>query len=197
MNPGKPIRERKRTRLIGFDYATPGCYFVTAVVKDRLCVFGEINNGTIQLSPYGAIVRDQWRWLTSQYPYLATDVFVVMPNHIHAIINIADRNVGDGRDRPLREKTKSVSELVGALKTTSSKYIHRAGLTGFQWQRSFYERIIRSEQELDRIREYIQTNPLRWQLDVENPGRDGRNRPLRNRSAQDYYDEIFAQRARV
>ena len=105
--------------------------------------------------------------------------------------------VGDGRDRPLREKTKSVSELVGALKTTSSKYIHRAELTAFQWQRSFYERIIRSEQELDRIREYIQTNPLRWQLDVENPGRDGRNRPLRNQSAQDYYDEIFAQRARV
>ena len=70
-------------------------------------------------------------------------------------------------------------------------------MKSFQWQRSFYERIIRSEQEAHRIREYIQTNPLRWELDVENPqyiapGRVDRDRPPQRMASQVYYDEIVA-----
>jgi putative transposase len=188
------MRERKRTRLIGFDYTTAGGYFITAVVKDRLCVFGDINNGTIQLNKYGEIVRDQWRWLHRQYPYVTVDEFVVMPNHVHGIINIIDF-VGNGRDRSLQQKAKSVSELIGAFKTTSSKRIHQSGLPSFQWQKSFYDRIVRNEQELRRIREYIQTNLLRWELDIENQrGTSSGNRrdgSPPDRSVQDYYDKII------
>jgi REP element-mobilizing transposase RayT len=205
------MRERKRMRLIGFDYATPGAYFITAVVKDRFCFFGHIKNGTCSLSPFGQIVADQWQWLHNQYPYLTIDEFVVMPNHFHGIINITDslKNglVGNGRDRSLRnnhpspdhhpqQKIKSLSELVGAFKTTSSKLIHHAGMPSFQWQKSFYERIIRNEQELNRIKEYIQMNVLRWELDIENQGNfpgvgNGRARSLQIRSVRDYYDKII------
>ena len=205
------MRQRKRTRLIGYDYAAPGGYFITAVVKDRLSVFGEIRNGRCLLNPFGQIVEEQWRWLHEQYLYLTMDEFVVMPNHIHGIINIADcidnGSVGNGRDRsPLdnhpspdhhaQQKTKSLSELIGAFKTTSSKRIHRSGLPSFHWQKSFYERIIRNDQELTRIREYIQTNPLRWELDIENPGHlpdvgNGRDRSLQIDSVQDYYGNII------
>ena len=93
------MRERKRTRLSGFDYATPGGYFITAVVKDRSSVFGEIRNGTCALNRYGQIVTDQWLWLHNQYPYLTIDEFVVMPNHVHGILN-----VGNGRDRSLQSR---------------------------------------------------------------------------------------------
>ena len=122
-----------------------------------------------------------------------------MPNHFHGILNITDDFVGAGRDRPLREtrdpreKIKPVSELIGAFKTTTSKRIHQLGMTSFQWQRSFYDRIIRNDKELNRIREYIRTNPLRWDLDIENESgaasRAGRDQPLQKH--QDYYDKII------
>jgi len=198
------MRERKRTRLIGFDYATPGAYFITAVVQDRLCVFGDINGGSCSLNVYGSIVMDQWHWLHEQYSYLTKDAFVVMPNHVHGIIHIPDFVENDGagnvRDRSL-QPIKSLSELVGAFKTTSSKRIHKSGLLSFRWQKSFYERIVRHDQELKRIQEYIHSNPLRWERDIENShkfnGRNGRDRSFHkqttsNRSVQDYYNKIIA-----
>ena len=197
------MHERKRTRLIGFDYATPGAYFITTVVRDRLCVFGEIRNGTCLLNPFGQTVEEQWRWLHDQYLYLTMDEFVVMPNHVHGIINIADcvdnGSIGNGRDRSLldndpspdhhaQQKTKSLSELIGAFKTTSSTRIHKSGLPSFRWQKSFYERIVRNDQELKRIQEYIHSNPLTWERDIENSRDfnvgDGRDRSLKKRSTR-------------
>ncbi len=87
----------------------------------------------------------------------------MMPNHLYVLLLI----VGNGRDRPLR-KIKSLSELIGAFKTTSSKLIHMAGLKDFHWQRSFYDHVIRGEKELREIREYIVNNPKKWELDTEN-----------------------------
>ncbi|MGZ8484527.1 MAG: transposase [Candidatus Binatia bacterium] len=204
--------------MAGFDYSQPGGYFVTVVVDDRKCVFGTVTGGGFELSSSGEIVHEQWQWIAKQYPYVAPDEFVVMPNHVHGIISIVDlpvdnppakSDVGAARERPvlvpappldaapLHRNVKTLSELIGAFKTTSAKRIHDAGLKSFQWQRSFYERIIRSEQEAHRIREYIQTNPLLWELDIENPqvsmpGRAGRDRPLQPTASQGYYDEIIA-----
>jgi REP-associated tyrosine transposase len=140
----------------------------------------------MELSSWGEIVRQQWLWITERYPYVAPDAFVVMPNHVHGIVTIIDLDnlppkgdVGAAREQPVpglawntvpcHRKLKSLSELIGAFKTTWAKRIHDAGMKSFQWQRSFYERITRDDQEAHRIREYIQTNPLRWKLDIENP----------------------------
>ena len=139
----------------------------------------------------GETLVEQWNWLHKQYLNITLDQFVVMPNHFHGIITI----VGTGRDLSLQPKTKSLSELVGALNTTSSKRIHQLGMPSFQWQRSFYERIIRHDDELRRIREYIQTNPLRWELDIENSSRkadrDGRSGSWQDRAVQNYYEGII------
>ena len=187
------MQKRKRTRLSGFDYAQPGAYFITTVAQDRRCVFGEVKNGVICLFGYGEVLVDRWHWLHQQYSYLALDEFVVMPNHFHAIININTDPGRAGRDRPLQQTIKSVSQLIGAFKTTTSKRIHQMGNTWFEWQRSFYERVVRNDKECDRIREYIQTNPLRWELDIENDSsvasRAGRDQPLQKH--QDYYDKII------
>jgi putative transposase len=210
------MRQRKRPRLAGYDYSQPGGYFVTVVVEDRKCIFGTVTSGGIELSSWGEIVSEQWLWIAEQFPYVVPDEFVVMPNHVHGIITIVDLpaynrparvDVGAARERPVPDpaldaapfhrKLKSLSELIGAFKTTSAKRIHEVGMKSFQWQRSFYERIIRDDQEAHRIREYIQTNPLRWELDIENPQsstpeRAGRDRPLHRMASQDYYDQIIA-----
>ncbi|NHZ85029.1 MAG: hypothetical protein GWP19_04010 [Planctomycetia bacterium] len=66
-------------------------------------------------------------------------------------------------------KIKSLSELIGVFKTTSSKLIHRTGLPDFLWQRSFYDHVIRNERSLYKIRKYIRYNPLKWYIDKNNP----------------------------
>jgi REP element-mobilizing transposase RayT len=118
------------------------------------------------LNEYGKIAEKQWYWLSEQYPYVILHAFVVMPNHIHGIIEINRNIVGTGRDPSLqRPKIKSLSELMGAYKTTVSKQIHLAGFIEFQWQRSFHEHIIRDEKSFKTISDYILNNPLNWEQD--------------------------------
>jgi REP element-mobilizing transposase RayT len=191
------MRERKLTRLAGYRYTTPGAYFITTVVHDRREILGKIVDGEIQLSRCGEIVSERWKWLGTRYSYVGLDTFVVMPNHFHGILNLNEVHVGNGRDHSLPDQVKSLWELVGAFKTTSSKQIHELGDRSFRWQSSFYDRIIRNDTELHRIRDYILSNPLRWELDVENPqcsrpGRAGRDRPLQRMASKDYYDEMIA-----
>ncbi|OGY86501.1 MAG: hypothetical protein A2319_01920 [Candidatus Kerfeldbacteria bacterium RIFOXYB2_FULL_38_14] len=127
------------------------------------CVFGEVENGEMVLNVYGEIVKKQLLWLEKRYPYVELDQYIIMPNHVHVIVNITD--VGTGRDLSLpkslrkTKKTKPIPELIGAFKTTSSKKIHQHGLTYFQWQRSYYDHIIRNDADLQRIRKYIKNNP--------------------------------------
>jgi len=195
---GKKINhsERKPNRLKGYDYSRYGMYFITMCVRDRIESFGNIHDGNMTLNKYGEIILQQWNWLGHQYNYIKPDAFVVMPNHVHGIICIADvpdadgilgengfcetDRVGNGRDRSLpersvpdihhdtRRKIKPIPEIIGAFKTTSSKLIHLAGLESFRWQKSYYEQIIRDEASLRNIRRYIEENPARWDTDGEN-----------------------------
>lgn len=125
------------------------------------------------LSEYGKIAEKQWHWLGEQYPYIKLHEFVVMPNHIHGIIEINRSIIDVGTDRDLslhhdlsqHQKIKSLSELMGAYKTTTSKKIHLIGNKTFAWQRSFHDHIIRDEKSFNRISNYISDNPLKWDLD--------------------------------
>ncbi|MEA2096916.1 MAG: transposase [Candidatus Cloacimonadota bacterium] len=172
------IHNRKRNRLAGYDYATPGYYFVTICTKGMLEYFGRVQNGKNELNDAGQIVNDRIKWLENHFEYIKIIKFIVMPNHVHFIIQIID-DVGTGRDlsavrnRTTRElslrkplhKIKSLSELVGAFKTITSKLIHQTGFLDFCWQRSFYDHIIRNDDELIRISDYIEKNPMLWKQD--------------------------------
>ena len=165
------IKNRKLNRLKDYNYSQNGYYFVTICTKGRMEWFGEITGEAMVLNQYGHIVKKQWSWLFEQYPYIQSDDFVVMPNHLHGILCIvgnARDSVGNGRDRSLRYKIKSLSELIGAFKTTSSKLIHNAGLSKFQWQKSFYDHIIRNDADLNRIRQYMGDNVYQWPNDRNN-----------------------------
>ncbi len=165
---------RKHNRLAEFDYSQTGYYFVTICTHNMISYFGKIFRGKMILNNCGQIAQTKLLELQKRYNYVEIDQFVVMPNHVHVIIIIDSYKPKDkkriGGDLPLRhlEKIKSLSELVGVFKTTSSKNIHQNGLQGFKWQRSFYDRIIRNDDELFKIRKYIELNPLKWEIEKGN-----------------------------
>ncbi|MBT0663311.1 transposase [Geobacter pelophilus] len=166
----RDIHHRRSIRLKNYDYSQSGAYFVTICAWQRECLFGEIVDGKMLLNDFGRVVVDSWNWLASQYDYVALEGSVVMPNHLHGIIVI--NNVGAVREPLLHaEKTKSLGRLIGAFKTVSTKQINiirnNPGCT--VWQRNYYERVIRNEDELTRAQEYIINNPLKWEFDKENP----------------------------
>ena len=108
------------------------------------------------------------------------DEMVVMPNHLHGTIIIT--NVGAGHALPLHQNrrfgwvpAKSLHTIIGSYKSTVTKRINKMRNTpGFPvWQRNYYEHIVRNDDELARICEYIINNPLRWHLDRKNPQRIG------------------------
>jgi REP element-mobilizing transposase RayT len=158
--------QRRSLRLKTYDYAQAGVYFVTLCTAQRTCRFGRIEEEEMVLSMQGRVVEAAWWWLQEQYPYVELDEWVTMPNHLHGLLVLTPQE---------GQKTKPLGQLIGAFKTVSTKLIH--ALPGLKdeviWQRDFYERVIRSEEELNRARAYILQNPVKWSLDRENPDRQG------------------------
>ena len=161
----KILTRKSRNRLKEYDYSQTNHYFVTICGNNRKEWFGEIKNNEMTLNNYGNIIKQKWEWLPQQYSYIGLDEYIIMPNHLHGILIINKRT---GRDLSLQIKIKSLSSLIGAFKTTSSKLIHQNGLSDFTWRRSFYDHIIRNDKSLHNIREYIRNNPATWDNDEEN-----------------------------
>jgi len=170
--------QRRSIRLKDYDYSQPGAYFITVRTVNLECIFGRISNGAMRLNMYGKIVRKCWDDLPNHYLNVKLDVFVIMPDHVHGIIfieNDPDYYVGAGfKPAPTKEtkpKKHGLPEIIRAFKTFSSRRINkRRNTVGSPvWQRGFYDHVIRNEQDLNRIRDYIINNPLRWHLDKYNP----------------------------
>ncbi len=180
---------RQSPRLSGYDYSQEGAYFVTVCVQGRLFLFGKIVDGTMQLNAAGQMLGKWWRELERKFPAVKIDeYFMVMPNHFHGIVWVPEAKPCI-RSNPVTTHGNSplpgaqgghagppLQRIVQWFKTmTTNNYIHGVKehgwlpFKGILWQRSFYDHVIRDEASLNRIREYISTNPLRWDLDRENP----------------------------
>ncbi len=170
-------RNRQSIRLPGYDYSAPGFYFITICTKNREHLFGEINGGVMKLSDSGKIAANIWTEIDQHYPLAKTDAFIVMPNHVHGIIEVFKPPVKVIHELPLRveglvnnpkyRRKMLVPLLVGRYKMLVSKQINILRKTpGLSvWHRNYYEHIIRNEESLHRIREYITLNPLLWNKD--------------------------------
>jgi putative transposase len=174
---------RRSVRLKEHDYAQPGPYFVTLVAHNRQCIFGRFVNGDIALNEFGQIVTDEWNRSASIRQEIELDAFVVMPTHIHGIVIITNGSVGATGRSPLLAgpPKRSLGAFIGGFKSVATKRINEIRSTpGLPiWQRNYYEHIIRDEESLDRIREYVLTNPAGWEFDPENPAATARpNRTL-------------------
>jgi REP element-mobilizing transposase RayT len=173
------MKQKRKTspRLKGYDYSLAGAYFVTICTLEKVCLFGEIANGMMQLNPSGEIVTTVWVDLPAHYPYVHLDEFIIMPNHVHGILFLSNQR--RDRFRNLSLQQHGLSEIIRGFKTWSAKRVNKGlGKTGTPiWQRSFYDRIIRDQEELLRIQEYIFNNPIKWEEDEENPISSGKIQP--------------------
>jgi putative transposase len=183
---------RRSIRLGGYDYAQPGAYFVTICTRDRESLFGHVVNGEMHLKQAGEIAQRCWEDIPAHFPSVELVAFVIMPNHVHGIIAITDtpqpckgeasvRPDGTGdlsgtHASPLRQPPNgtqpgSLSAIVQNFKSISTRRMNAArGTPGAPvWLRNYYEHVVRNEQELTAIREYIQGNPARWDDDENNP----------------------------
>ena len=171
---------RLSLRLLDYDYTTPGAYFLTVCAAARECLFGRPENDSVELSQLGEMVRECWLAIPNHFTIAELDAYVVMPNHLRGIIVLTD----DGRGKTCRAPTTerfgqpvaaSLPTIVRSFKAAVTKRVNEIGVAAKRpiWQRSYYEHVIRNAESLDRIRDYIATNPLRWNLDRENPASTG------------------------
>ncbi len=168
----EPVRPRRSLRLAGYDYTQEGAYFVTICAFQRACVFGEIVDEEMHASRYGRIVDAAWHDIPEHHPQVMLDEYVLMPNHVHAVLFLLNDGVGQApAGRPKGPPRGSLGAVVGSFKSAVTRRINwlRAGPGAPVWQRNYNDRIVRDEEELFRIRTYIRENPLRWALDPENP----------------------------
>jgi len=184
---------RQSIRLEGYDYSQAGAYFITICTQNRLHLFGRIVDGEMVLNGAGNMVFDQWMGLSQRFHAIELHEFIVMPNHIHGIIEITDTtHVGVGLVPTLNGETAerainhrattrvaptitTIGDIVGAYKSlTTNAYIDGVKQSGWQrynkkiWQRNYWEHIVRDEQEYHRIAQYIIANPLKWEMDKLN-----------------------------
>ena len=159
---------RKNLRLSHYDYSQNGYYFVTICCPNMS--FGNIKDAQMQLNCKGEIARDLWLEIPVRYPAVVIDQFVIMPDHIHGIV-IIKKPVGANTVRPKivgpTIDFPSLSRIIQMYKGAVAKTIHQKIDPGFKWQRSFHDRIIRNEKELDRLREYVRNNPRQQDLNDE------------------------------
>jgi REP element-mobilizing transposase RayT len=169
------VHHRRSIRLRGYDYSRPGAYYVTICTGRKLHRFGEIVEGRMILNAVGQMVDHAWKSLARRFPVLELVEHIVMPNHMHALFRIVGAPLVGARERAGPRPAPTVGDIVGAFKSVTADQYARgvhdldwAQYDGRSWQRNFYEHIVRNGEGLDRIREYIRTNPLRWATDPEN-----------------------------
>ena len=168
---------RRSIRLRDYDYSQFGAYFVTICTHDRACIFGNIVDGEMCLNAIGEITAEEWTKSERVRGEIELDEWIVMPNHLHGIVwithNSDNRNVGATGRSPLPSgpKPRSIGAMVAGFKSAATKRINTIlGTPGAPvWQRNYYEHVIRNEDALDRIRQYIRDNPSKWQDDPDNP----------------------------
>jgi putative transposase len=163
-SPANPPR-RRHLRLRDYDYAQAGAYFITICTYGRECLFGSIYDGMMETNDLGRLITDTRLEQMNAPGTIRTDEWVVMPNHFYAIAFIEWHEVGS-RTAP----TKSLGRVVNAFKTVSAKKVNLLrGTPGTPvWQRNYYEHVVRTEEELHRIRDYIRPNPAKWDEDPDN-----------------------------
>lgn len=202
---GSPRRNRKSPRKVGYDYSQSGLYFVTICTYKGELIFGDVIDGNIQLTEVGQIAFACWTTVPQHFENVTIDCFVVMPNHVHAIVvlhgqdvdntkndekdkNTPHKSVGralslqdhttpnrrgvmkNGRFYPAGVESGSLGAIVGSYKSAVTKIANSAldDPPSFLWQKGYHDHIIQDDKSFYTIRNYVLTNPARWDDDKFN-----------------------------
>jgi len=174
---------RRSIRLEGYNYSSGSAYFVTICTFQRQCLFGQIVDGEMQPNEIGQIVAEEWLQSRMIRKEIDFDQWVIMPNHLHGIVlielidpvGVNDRLPLQRMGQPQRVvppmKPRSLSSFIAGFKSGTTKRINTARNLPRTpvWQRNYYEHIIRNEESLQKVQQYIQNNPATWQDDQLNP----------------------------
>lgn len=163
-------------RYKGYDYSSPGKYFVTFCAKNKVRYFGHIENGAMILSDMGIIARDCWLEIPRHFQFVKLDEFVIMPDHVHGIIIVVESPIVESPivESPIVESpnlgdstgnfywnSHSLGLIINQYKRACTMKIKMMGYD-FAWQSKYYDHIIRTNIEMSRIRTYIKNNPSKW-----------------------------------
>ena len=178
--PFEKEHQRRSVRLQNYPYAERGFFFITICTHEKKCVLGRITNYEIALSEVGRIVDGYWRDIPQHFPNVKLDQFTIMPNHLHGIIIISKVLPDESRGTACRAPTVvdadyerfgrpvagSLPTIIRSFKSAVSKRVNELGNTNSPlWQRNYFEHVIRSEESLNKIRNYIWENPIHWTTD--------------------------------
>jgi putative transposase len=154
------IYHRRSIRLKGYDYTSCGMYFMTICTHDRHNLFSDIINDELHLNIFGNIVDRHWLNLSKYHSHIDLDEYTIVPNHLHGIVTIVESSANSA----------SIAEIIRGFKTFSAREINKhRQLRGVPvWQRNYFDRVIRTEKELENIRQYIINNPQNWHTDSQN-----------------------------
>ena len=198
MNICITLPQRKSPRLNGWNYRSEGYNYVTICTKNQWEYFGEVRNGIMGLNELGCFVAKFWQEIPQHFSHVMLDEWIVMPNHVHGILFLKKKNRTDvalnctdvalnrtdvALQRPydnnhfskISPKSGSLSTIIRSFKAICTRTIHDTpnGSSDFVWHNRFHDHIIRNEDDLNRIRQYIRDNPAMWHRDRNNPRADG------------------------
>jgi len=156
--PYDPDKHHRRSvRLKGYDYSQPGTYFVTICTHQRRNLFGEIADGTMYTNDIGDAVCWIWEALPEHFAFVSLDVYIIMPNHMHALLHFVECATNPDKRNP------TLGQVIRHFKALVSYYVHAAGKDDFAWQGRFHDHVVRTNNaSIDHIREYILNNPAKW-----------------------------------
>ena len=138
-------------------------YFVTFVTKEYRHWFGKIVNCKIRYNSLGKYLFQSLRHIKDHFQTVEIPFFVIMPNHVHAVVFLKKKFIPVGQTSNKRDV--KLGNIVGSIKSATSKWAHENGYDEFAWQERFYDRIIRNEEELTNITAYIEGNTANWEQD--------------------------------
>jgi putative transposase len=159
---------KKQYRLPYFNYARSGYYFVTICSYRRREIFSSVYKGEVILTDIGRIIQRSWEYIPVSSPFASLDESIIMPNHLHGIIRLDNPDEADTADVKFEMRKRTLSVVMRTFKAAVTARA-RAIYPGIKlWQPLFFDRIVRNEEELLRIRKYIVDNPLQWEKDRNN-----------------------------
>lgn len=174
------IHHRRSIRLAGFDYSREALYYVTLCCEDRASLFGEIIDRQMFLSTPGKIAQACWLEIPDHFPNAVLHDFIIMPNHVHGIVELNNDAEHDLKELKYRKGSypeipqrhafqrlipRSIGSIVKGFKIGVTKWMRANTEIHVVWQRDYYEHIIRDEEDYRRISDYIQDNPANWEKD--------------------------------
>lgn len=152
------MRQRKRIRRYNWDYGATACYLITIITHERFPYFGTLKDGEMALSKIGVIAKERWLETPKKYPHVEIGEFIIMPNHMHAILHFNRKRSVAERKTKLGPETHTLSIPIRGFKAAVTSRCISEGLM-FKWQSSYHDRVLVDQDALKAATEYIVNNP--------------------------------------